>query len=82
MIANNLDSAVASNRDASLSSPSSPTSLQDATKRCKEAFQKWYALYSDPQVWTDPAKRSAMYRARLGYQDASMEWVKACRKTS
>ncbi len=75
MIANNPNFAVASKSDASLDP------VRDVRKRYQEAFEKWHKLYADPQVWTDPEKRAAMIRARLGYQDITLEWVQAWRKT-
>jgi hypothetical protein len=74
MIANKPDFAVASHSDASLDA-------RRAAANRQEAFQEWHRLYVDPDVWTDPVKRSAMCRARLGYQDVTLRWFQACRES-
>jgi hypothetical protein len=53
-----------------------PRSVDDfirLARRRTEAWERWWRLYSDPDVWTDMAKRSEMCSARLQYHDAYFE---------
>jgi len=47
-------------------------SVETRIHREREAYQHWWMLFREPDVWTDRQKRRAMYRARLAYQDASL----------
>jgi hypothetical protein len=46
--------------------------------RC-HARRHWQCLFCDPEVWDDPVKRLAMYRAREAYQEATLELAEALR---
>ena len=46
---------------------------EDLHSNCERAYRRWIALYRDPDCWTDRAKRTAMLRARIEYQDAEAE---------
>lgn len=44
---------------------------QEGTDASSEAaWLRWWALFHEPDAWTDPEKRRAMLRARLEYQHA------------
>jgi hypothetical protein len=51
----------------------SPAASLDALEAARgEAWRRWAALFSEPDCLTNPAKRHAMTRARLEYQQASL----------
>jgi hypothetical protein len=47
-----------------------PQDLLRLARARTDAWKRWWRLYNEPNVWTDPAKRRAMCIARLAYHDA------------
>lgn len=43
------------------------------------AWWRWWKLYRQEDVWTNPEKGAEMFRARWAYQDAVLAWLEAAR---
>ncbi|MES2463537.1 MAG: hypothetical protein V4671_23435 [Armatimonadota bacterium] len=48
----------------------SAADLQRLAQARTDAWNRWWEIYNEPDVWTDPTKRRAMCSARLAYHDA------------
>jgi hypothetical protein len=46
------------------------------------AWEHWWRLFQDPEVWSDSAKRHAMLLARREYNEATLVWDFACKKAA